>query len=102
MTKINWNKDRKNRLVHETIRSSIIDSMGSKTQPDMVRKGLWPINGKHKGKKITSLETSYLEFIKRTFRPTSLAHAVACEELEKRERVRKEKIKKLRQNKKSP
>lgn len=101
MAKINWNKDRKKRIVEQNIRDSILDATHRGGQKRLLSKGLWPINGKNKGRKICDLDTSYLNFIKRTFSRDSLGYHTAITELQRRDVSAREKIRELRQNKKS-
>jgi hypothetical protein len=51
----------------------------------LVSKGVWPIKGIHKGKEMSELTVSYLEFIVSRFNKTSYARQLAIKELSNRQ-----------------
>jgi hypothetical protein len=67
--------------INKLIKSQIDDT----SYHHLVNKGVWPINGVHKGKEISELTVSYLEFIISRFSKTSYARQIAIKELSNRQ-----------------
>ena len=67
--------------INKLIKSQIDDT----SYQHLVNKGVWPINGIHKGKEISELTVSYLEFIISRFDKTSYARQIAIKELSNRQ-----------------
>ena len=83
MAKLDWTKNRAQHILNKSISSQIAENTKSDFSL-LLKKGVWPIKGKHQGKRIESLSTSYLSWIKDNFDSTSLARQYAIKELQAR------------------
>jgi len=82
MPKKSKNTGWRQRELGKLIKSQIDDT----SYQHLVNKGVWPINGIHKGKEISELTVSYLEFIISRFDKTSYARQIAIKELAQRQK----------------
>lgn len=62
MAKLDWDKNRQNRILNQ---QRFKDSHNDFFR--FLNKGIWPVKGKHLGKKITDLDIGYLHWIKKNF-----------------------------------
>lgn len=97
MAKINRKKNRRNRVINDLISTQSVETSFKTECFIFLQKGLWPIKGVHKGKKLSDLDTSYLEYITKTFDNKSQASSIAQTELSHRQIILSQKIKSLRQ-----
>ena len=102
--KLNWEKTRTEVQIAKYNREEYLVNEAKQDYYRLLEKNLWPVKGKHKGKPIISLDTSYLLWISKKF--SGEVQTIARNELRKRQlannentKQAREKIKALRQNK---
>ncbi len=102
--KLNWEKTRTEVQIAKYNKEQYQANEAKQDYYRLLEKGLWPIKGKHKGKPIKSLDTSYLQWIAQGF--SGEPQTVARNELRKRQlsineqtKQARERIKALRQTK---
>ena len=102
--RLNWDKTKTEVQIAKYNREQYEANEAKQDYYRLLEKGLWPIKGKHKGKPIKSLDTSYLQWIAEKF--SGEPQTVAKNELRKRQfsineqtKQAREKIKALRQSK---
>lgn len=75
MAKINWNRSRQQALISKKQAENIQKNKSRQDFWVFLKKGLWPIKGKHKGKEISSLDEGYLRWVQTNLKgvPADLA-----------------------------
>lgn len=79
MARLDWEKNKRAKALADATHDQFYESSQEFKDPflaKLLKKGIWPVNGKYKGKKISDLPTHYLKWIIENFEHNS--NRTAC------------------------
>lgn len=83
MARIDWERNKRNKAIADASHEQFYEAAKSEFKDPfllkLLKKGIWPLHGIHKGKKISELPTQYLNWVIKTFEPGAKRNACVNE-----------------------